>query len=213
VRLLGKILVGLLVAFAHFLAKKMNLNVTLPDAAPDPVAAVTAGEKLAGAIVEGVTQVDKEENTPSNDVATIEDHKLKVDQAAAQALQDGDVETLRKMWQVAAKLILLACLLNFTGCSALNHQKLINDAAQTPYYDSSTPPQYPTAFDSGVLYTLKDGNKRLVVITRNKAKSEPTARPHIDRFGNHVFSVDGSVPLTEIDAQQDADARKLETAK
>jgi hypothetical protein len=208
------ILIDLLETFLAWLKTPMNINIA-PSATPDPLPEATAGLKLADTIAGGVVQVDKEENTPANNLAAIEDHKLKVDQAAQKALEEGDVATLQKMWQAAAKLIALALvLLNLQACSGLNHQNMIEDsAAPTGYYDPSTPPQYPTAFDSGVLDIIKTGNKRTVIITSNKSHGLASAQPYIDRFGNHVFSVDGSVPLGAITAQQDGDAAKLESAK
>lgn len=105
-------------------------------------------------------------------------------------------------------LLALGLILTFSGCT----HTPIESGPNTAYYDPSTPSQY-TAFNSGYLDIIEVGNKTLVVLTSNRAKSEPTAVPYTDKYGNKVFTVDASVIIDESDVKQTAIAAKLKSAK
>lgn len=66
------------------------------QATPDPFSVVTSGENLGKAIIDLVAQVDRENNTPLQIQAAIDNHIQSLKDRLIQAEKDGDLETIRR---------------------------------------------------------------------------------------------------------------------
>jgi hypothetical protein len=207
----------------------INVSFNAPTPSVDALPQLTEGLKLGVAVVKAVDDKFVTDNDTAHEHAVIEKHAQDaVDnlnaqiQKAATGSADDKAAALAQIRRMAQPVIAaLLCFVSF-ALTACNGGGLLNDTPvwsdpKTAYYDATTPSQYGSGWNSGILDEVQGRDGLVFVITRDRAAREKklgyAPPPYTDKYGNHVFTLEVSIIEEEYKIKQSALVKSREAVK